>query len=418
MLEELEVSVLLKKDIPALQANGEEHCNSYPEDLISGRSVANFTTVMHLPAMSLSTPSSYSYPLNGVQPSEDRQSPHNSGEEDDDKVKRPMNAFMVWSRKMRKKIADENPKMHNSEISKRLGAQWKALSDEEKRPYIEEAKRLREAHMKKHPNYKYKPKRKKQQPLRRFPMEMGVSPYGPYYHQRPSALPQLAAPGVPGRPLWTGQPQYPMQRADSAYGSRYYSTSSPPGPYAYGGYACLSPTSASYAAGRGGYAQASHWGSCSPVNGYTSHCNSYGMQDGYHHPMLSYGDTPTYGTNGSNPNLPLSFNQCPPHLDTGVNSPTKGVSSPVESVDSCTMLGKDESVASADSSGENDINSFINVYLDDTSSAVGLEGPESDFKLLASTNSCSDFSSGVMFTSSSETLLDSAGSTVPLQHLI
>jgi len=75
-------------------------------------------------------------------------------------VKRPMNAFMVWSQLERRKIISRNPDAHNAEISKNLGKAWRGLSEEERQPVIDEAERLRLLHQKEYPDYKYKPKKK------------------------------------------------------------------------------------------------------------------------------------------------------------------------------------------------------------------------------------------------------------------
>lgn len=71
-----------------------------------------------------------------------------------------MNAFMVWSQIERRKICEQTPDMHNAEISKQLGRQWKLLDDEARQPFIEEAERLRQLHIKEYPGYKYRPKKK------------------------------------------------------------------------------------------------------------------------------------------------------------------------------------------------------------------------------------------------------------------
>lgn len=75
-------------------------------------------------------------------------------------IKRPMNAFMIWSSRKRRELARQNPKLHNSQISKILGSEWRKLTEEEKQSFFAQAKLLSELHLIEHPDYKYRPKRR------------------------------------------------------------------------------------------------------------------------------------------------------------------------------------------------------------------------------------------------------------------
>ena len=79
---------------------------------------------------------------------------------DDRHIKRPLNSFMVWAKERRREMNRDNPKMRNAEISKILGEEWRQLSEEVKKPFVEEAIRLRRQHKIDHPNYRYRPRRK------------------------------------------------------------------------------------------------------------------------------------------------------------------------------------------------------------------------------------------------------------------
>ncbi|KAL3317258.1 hypothetical protein Ciccas_004092 [Cichlidogyrus casuarinus] len=88
-------------------------------------------------------------------------------------IKRPMNAFLVWSKDKRREIAKANPKMHNSEISKALGQMWKNLTQEERTQCDQKSRELRDEHKRLYPDYKYKPRRKPKTPNQQLPTRIG-----------------------------------------------------------------------------------------------------------------------------------------------------------------------------------------------------------------------------------------------------
>jgi hypothetical protein len=93
-------------------------------------------------------------------------------------IKRPLNAYMIWTRQERQKIVANDPKIKMNEVSKaiQMGERWKAMSDKEKRPYFEMAKKYAIEHkkaLKDNPNLTYIPPKKK------AAKEHGHDPNGP-----------------------------------------------------------------------------------------------------------------------------------------------------------------------------------------------------------------------------------------------
>nr|XP_027226033.1 transcription factor SOX-8-like isoform X1 [Penaeus vannamei] len=77
-------------------------------------------------------------------------------------VKRPMNAFMVWAQEARRRLSCSHRQVHNAELSKSLGRIWRGMTEDQKRPFIERADHLRRKHKQEYPDYKYQPRRRKE----------------------------------------------------------------------------------------------------------------------------------------------------------------------------------------------------------------------------------------------------------------
>lgn len=90
---------------------------------------------------------------NGPASAKEPQSPATKQKEP--KIRRPMNAFMIFSKRHRAMVHQKHPNQDNRTVSKILGEWWYALKPEEKHRYHELASEVKEAHFRTYPEWKW-----------------------------------------------------------------------------------------------------------------------------------------------------------------------------------------------------------------------------------------------------------------------
>jgi len=79
-------------------------------------------------------------------------------EKDPDAPKHPSSGYVLYCSSIRKELMQENPDLTFADIGKVMGERYKALTDEEKRPFLEQAKELREKYNVAHAEYEARKK--------------------------------------------------------------------------------------------------------------------------------------------------------------------------------------------------------------------------------------------------------------------
>lgn len=105
----------------------------------------------------------------------------------EDHIKKPLNAFMWFMKENRKKLLEEigNNEKQSAELNKELGKRWHDLPKEEQQKYFEMAKKDRDTHKEKYPqwsareNYavnKKKTKKRRDKSIGELIIELKVEP--------------------------------------------------------------------------------------------------------------------------------------------------------------------------------------------------------------------------------------------------
>lgn len=84
-----------------------------------------------------------------------QQNNQNSQNQQDGHIRRPMNAFILFSKKHRALVHKHHPNSDNRSVSKILGLWWYNLEQSEKKKYKDMAFKVKEAHFKRHPEWKW-----------------------------------------------------------------------------------------------------------------------------------------------------------------------------------------------------------------------------------------------------------------------